>query len=181
MTEREDKALVRECLGGDTQAFEVLVDRYQKVLFNVALRMLHNHEDAMDATQTAFIKAYEKLDTFNPKFKFFSWIYKIMVNESLNMISRRRPQDEVSPNLVSRDRNPEEDYEENVIVEQVQAAIVELPLDYRRVVVLRHFGNLSYKEMSGALDIPEKTVKSRLYTARRMMQEILLKMGAVSA
>jgi len=181
MTEREDKALVRECLDGDTRAFEVLVDRYQGVLYNVALRMLHNQEDAMDATQTAFVKAYEKLDSFNPQFKFFSWIYKIMVNESLNMISRRKPQDEVNPNLVSRDKNPEENYEEGVIVEQVQAAIVELPLEYRRVVVLRHFGNLSYREMSGALDIPEKTVKSRLFTARRMLQEILLKMGAVSA
>jgi RNA polymerase sigma-70 factor (ECF subfamily) len=179
MTEPDDKALVQRCLDGDPEAFAVLIDRYQRVLFNVSLRMLNNPEDARDATQTAFVKAYEKLDTFNPKYKFFSWIYKIMVNESLNQLARRRPHEEVDERMPSEEKTPEDRFETTQVEENVQRAVVELPLDYRRLVVLRHFGNLSYRDMSGALDLPEKTVKSRLYTARQMLRDILLKQGVV--
>jgi len=181
MSEPDDKALVRQSLGGDNRSFELLVDRYQKVLYNVSLRMLNNPEDAMDVTQTAFIKAYEKLDTYNSKYKFFSWIYKIMINESLNVLNRRKPLDSVDSNLVSRDKTPDEEYRENRMAERVQAAVANLPLDYRRLIVLRHFGNLSYRDMSGALDLPEKTVKSRLYTARQMLKDLLLHRGVVRA
>lgn len=135
----------------------------------------------MDVTQTAFIKAYEKLDTYNPKYKFFSWIYKIMINESLNVLNRRQPLGPVDSNLVSHDKTPDEEYQENWMAERVQAAVANLPLDYRRLIVLRHFGNLSYRDMSGALDLPEKTVKSRLYTARQMLKDLLLNRGVVRA
>jgi RNA polymerase sigma-70 factor (ECF subfamily) len=181
MADVDDKALVQKSLAGDTHAFELLIDRYQKVLYNVALRMLNNREDAMDVTQTGFIKAYEKLDTFNPQYKFFSWIYKIMINESLNLINRRRPHDEVDQGTASKSNSPADDYQEAWVAERVQSAIVKLPIDYRRVIVLRHFGNLSYREMSGALDIPEKTIKSRLFTARRMLKDLLSSRGVVSA
>lgn len=181
MSEPDDKALVRQSLSGDNQSFELLVDRYQKVLYNVSLRMLNSPEDAMDVTQTAFIKAYEKLDTYNSKYKFFSWIYKIMINESLNTLNRRQPLGPVDANLVSRDKTPDEEYQENWMAQRVQAAVANLPLDYRRLIVLRHFGNLSYRDMSGALDLPEKTVKSRLYTARQMLKDLLLDRGVVRA
>ena len=181
MTETDDKTLVRQCLSGDAKSFEILVDRYQKVLFNVSLRMLNDREDAMDVTQTAFIKAYEKLDTFNFKFKFFSWIYKIMINESLNLLSRRKPFDALDTEMASGEKAPDQQYTENLMAEHVQTAVAHLPLDYRRLIVLRHFGNLSYRDMSGALDIPEKTVKSRLYTARQMLKDLLLKRGVVGA
>jgi RNA polymerase sigma-70 factor (ECF subfamily) len=181
MSGQDDRTLVRECLNGDTRSFELLIDQYQKVLFNVALRMLNNREDAMDVTQTCFIKAYEKLETYDPKYKFFSWIYKIMVNESLNLINRRKSFEEVDRNLSSQGKTPAEDYEETWLAERVQSAIIKLPMDYRRVIVLRHFGNLSYKEMSGALDVPEKTVKSRLYTARRLLRDLLVSRGVVQA
>lgn len=179
MSEANDRVQVDKCLAGDTRAFGVLVERYQSVLFNVALRMLNNHEDAMDVTQNAFIKAYEKLDTYNPKYKFFSWMYKIMVNESLNTINRRKPQSEVHQTIASTDKTPDESYSDNWTMERVQSAIVKLPIEYRRLVVLRHFGNLSYRDMSGALDIPEKTIKSRLYSARQMLKDILIKRGVV--
>lgn len=181
MTEAEDRALVRKCLDGDDRAFEALVDRYQKVLFNVSLRMLNNREDAMDATQVAFVKAYRKLDTYDPRFKFFSWIYKIMVNESLNQLHRRRPQEDVDERMPSPAPTPEAELETARTQEQVQDAVARLPVDYRRLIVLRHFGNLSYRDMSGALDLPEKTVKSRLYTARQMLKDILVRRGTVQA
>ena len=84
MVDDQDQALVRQCLDGHTRAFEALVDRYQKPLFNVALRMLDDAQDAEDITQTVFIKAFEKLATYDDRYKFFSWIYKMTVNEALN-------------------------------------------------------------------------------------------------
>jgi RNA polymerase sigma-70 factor (ECF subfamily) len=181
MSDTEDKALVARCLAGEREAFEGLVDRYQGVMYNVALRTVGNRDDAMDVTQTAFIKAYEKLDSFNPEYKFFSWLYRIVVNESLNLIARRKPQDDVDPTLPDPGPAPDSEYADGRMRDRVQWAIDTLPLDYRRVIVLRHYGNLSYRDMSDALDLPEKTVKSRLFTARRMLRDVLLKQGVVRA
>ena len=181
MSEEDDLALVRHCLDGDPSAFEGLVDRYQKVLFNVALRMLQNREDAMDATQTAFIKAYEKLGTFDPTFKFFSWIYKILVNESLNLLARRKPLDEIDSGILSPGKSPEDEHVDSRIQNRVRSAVLQLPIEYQRVIVLRHFGNLSYRAMSEAMDLPEKTVKSRLFTARRLLRDLLIDQGVAMA
>lgn len=181
MSEADDRELVSRCLAGDTESFGILVERYQRLLYNVALRMLNDPDDASDATQAAFVKAFDKLHTYKPEYKFFSWIYRIMLNESINAMHRRKPQAELNQDVPSPERNPEQTYETKEMYERVQWAVAQLPLDYRRLIVLRHFGSLSYREMSGALDIPEKTVKSRLFTARRMLRETLLKRGLVKA
>lgn len=172
MDNGEDAERARRCLQGDHQAFEPWVAEYQKVLFNVALRMVGNYEDARDVTQTTFVKAYEKLDTYDSRHRFFSWIYRIMINEALNLIQRRKTSQPLDPNLVSRE-NPQEEAQFRELSERVQAALMKLPPDYREVLVLRHFAELSYTEMSSLLRIPEKTVKSRLYTARQRMAEML--------
>ena len=88
MQDQEDVAAVAQAAAGDTSAFEVLVTRYQGVLFRVAFRMLGDYDDARDATQSAFIKTYQKLGTFDPRFRFFSWIYRILLNECLNVQAR---------------------------------------------------------------------------------------------
>ena len=79
-----DLAAVQSCLAGNTAAFEDIVERYQRVLFTVALRMLGNRDEASDATQNAFLSAYRRLGSFDPERRFFSWIYRILVNECLN-------------------------------------------------------------------------------------------------
>jgi len=83
MNSDDDTATVQECLNGNPQAFATIVERYEKPLFNVALRMLRNPEDARDVTQTAFLKAYQGLEKYDPQFRFYSWIYRIAINESL--------------------------------------------------------------------------------------------------
>lgn len=168
----DDQEFVDRCLGGDIEAFEPLVTRYQKPLFNVALRMVKDREDARDITQTAFVKAYEKLRTFDRRHRFFSWIYRIVINECLNFVSRRRPEGPLSPELASAD-DPERSAQEGELAGRVQEALMALSPDYRLAVILRHFLGLSYGEMSATLLIPEKTVRSRLYTARQRLAEIL--------
>ena len=142
-------------------------------MYTVALRMLGNPDDARDATQAALLRAFERLGSFDEQYRFFSWIYRILVNECLNVIRGRRPEDELSATLavssgpfdaaVPRERRV-----------QVQAALQRLSPDYRAVVVLRHFAGMSYDEMADALGVPAKTVKSRLHTARQKLGELLL-------
>jgi len=171
MVDTDDAAVVARCLAGEHNAYEAIVTRYQMGLFNVALRMLGNYEDARDATQTAFIKAYEHLDSFNPEQRFFNWLYRILKNECLNSLRGRRPAEPVSLGLPARNgADPVEVRERH---QAVQSALLTLSLEYREVVVLRHFTDLSYDEIAATLGIPARTVKSRLYTARQQLGELL--------
>jgi RNA polymerase sigma-70 factor (ECF subfamily) len=172
MESGDDAELVARCLGGDTQAFEPLVARYQKVLFSVALRFLGDREDARDVTQTAFVKAYEKLATFDPAHRFFSWIYRIVVNESLNLRERRPPQERLQESLASAE-SPLLDAEARETSARIEAGLLKLTPEYREVLVLRHFAELSYTDIAFALHLPEKTVKSRLFSARQRLGQIL--------
>jgi RNA polymerase sigma-70 factor (ECF subfamily) len=168
-----DEVLVRQTLAGDTDAFGVLLTRYQKVMYTVALRMLGNAEDAADATQDAFVKAYRGLPTFDSTHRFYSWMYRILVNECLNAIRSRRPVDPIDDEIAGYG-SPFETAAAAERHEQIQAALQRLTPEYRSVVVLRHFAGQSYGEIAAALHIPEKTVKSRLFSARQLLGEMLL-------
>lgn len=162
-----------DCARGHPESFEPLVERYYKVLFNVALRLVNDYEEARDVTQTTFMKAFEKIDTYDPKHKFFSWIYRILINESLNHLSRRKPQEPVDPGMVAGGGTPEDSLNRLRQSERVQAGLTHLSLEHRQVIVLRHFADLSYKEIASVLSIAEKTVKSRLFSARRQLCAVL--------
>ena len=177
MITEDEEALVRRSLKGDQDAFGELVSAYQDVLFNVALRMLNDREDARDATQNAFLKAWRKLHTFDGQSRFFSWIYRILVNETLNLIRGRRSQVPLDERMASRERSPADQAEATEIGGIVQEGLMELRTDYREVIVLRHFHQMSHCEIAGLLNLPEKTVKSRLYTARQLLGRILRRRG----
>jgi RNA polymerase sigma-70 factor (ECF subfamily) len=169
----EDLAAIRRCRAGDSAGFEPIVRRYQRVLYTVALRMLGNREDANDAAQNAFVKAYEKLHAFDEDRRFFSWIYRILVNECLNLRRDRHALVDITDDLPG-DRSPAEAFEHHETRQRVQAAILALPLHYREVVVLRHFTELSYEEIADTLGVSVAVVKSRLFTARQRLARTLL-------
>jgi len=123
------------------------------------------------------VKVYEKLDRFDPRFKFFSWLFKILVNESRNALKKRRNHEPLADDLISPRKTPDDVVHERLQGEMVQRAILDLSIEHRQVILLRHFGELSYREMSWALDVPERTVKSRLFTARRRLCDILTGLG----
>jgi RNA polymerase sigma-70 factor (ECF subfamily) len=172
MFDEPDAEWVAQCLRGDTSAFELLVAKHHKVVFNVALRMVGDYEEARDVTQATFAKAWEKLATFDPSHRFFSWLYRIMINHSLDLIERRRRQVPLDRELPSSTR-PDRDFEADERAEWVHKALARLPRASREVLVLRHFTELSYQEIAEALKVPEKTVKSRLFEARQKLGEIL--------
>lgn len=168
----DDIACVADCLAGNPAAFEPLVRKYDRVLFSVAYRLLGDYEDARDATQNAFVKAFEKLDTFDPNRKFFSWLYRIAVNESLNLRRGKQPE-EALPEGLEAAPNQVDSLEGRERRDRVQRALDRLSRDQRDVIVLRHFAELSYDEIGEALGVPEKTVKSRLFSARQRLAELL--------
>ena len=96
MIEQNDRECIRHCLQGDVEAFAILIDRYQRQMFNIAYGMTHNYEDAQDITQSVFIKVYEKLRLYKTKYKFFSWLYRITVNETLNFIKKNKQTEELN-------------------------------------------------------------------------------------
>jgi RNA polymerase sigma-70 factor, ECF subfamily len=167
-----DAELVARCLRGDLEAFEPLVLRYQRALFNVAWRMLGDREDARDVVQGAFIKAWEKLASFDPQYRFFSWIYRIVVNESLNLRDRR-PDLQALDAEVPAPGGPEQRLQDRERSDCLQAALLQLAEGDRQVIVLRHFAELSYAEIGEALGLAEKTVKSRLHEARQRLGRAL--------
>lgn len=171
--DEEDRALVKEYLEGQRDAATGLVDRYQKRLYNLALRLLANVQDAEDVIQTVFGNAFLKLHTFDPRYRFFSWIYRMTVNESLNLLKRRKQTvalDDV-PDLAApatRSSNA------TAARDRVDRALLRLKPDDRAVVVLKHLESFSYEEIADVLDIPVRTVKSRLFSARERLRLKLL-------
>ena len=177
MTRDRDAMLVEACIRGDRRAFEELVDRYEGPLFNIAYRITGSIEDAMDATQSAFANAYEKLHTFDPSHRFFSWIYRIVVNQALNLVGRRKNQTEIEDDAVVSNQGPAEAFDSAEIRGQLKRALLDLEPHYRTVIVLKHLEGFSYREISELLEIPEKTVKSRLFTARQKLRVALTERG----
>lgn len=169
----DDLVFVRQCLRGDTVGFRPLVERYQKLLFTVALRMLGDRTQATDAVQEAFVRAYVHLASYDHSHKFFSWLYRILVNECLNVRRSRRPLDPLDPELAGSD-DPQRGARRAELRASVQSALLRLPRANREVVVLRHFAEMSYQEIAEVLRVPEKTVKSRLYSARQQLGQMLL-------
>lgn len=172
-----DAVLAARCLRGDTEAFDQLVRRHEKVLYNGCLRIVRNSEDARDIVQGVFVKAYEKLDTYDPERKFFSWIYRMMINASLNWIESRRHYQDIETDRPSTAETPEGEFVRGEASRQVEAALDRLKPEHRLVVVLKYFGELSYDELGYVLDLPAKTVKSRLYEARRQLATFMIESG----
>jgi RNA polymerase sigma-70 factor (ECF subfamily) len=173
----EDVVWVARCLRGDSRAFEALVHKHQRALFALALSLTGDYEDARDATQNTFIRAYERLETFDPARKFFSWIYRIAVNECLNLRRGRKEHEPVSESLAGA--AVADAIEADELSGRVRKALAALPAEQREVVVLKYFAELSYSEISQTLGVPEKTIKSRLFEARQRLGARLA-MGAGS-
>lgn len=169
--------MIRRCLAGDERAAEVLIDRYQQPVFNLVYRMTHRYEDAQDLTQRVFIKVFGNLKRYNPRYKFFSWMYRIALNESINFLHQQKPVEELSEQLVAANGQPDQIYEQTERSERLNLALSMLQPDYRQLIILKHLQGFSYQEIAEIIRVPEKTIKSRLFTARQLLKDALIKLG----
>jgi RNA polymerase sigma-70 factor (ECF subfamily) len=171
-----DNALVERFRKGDREAFTELVVRYQRPIYNAAFWVLRRPEDASDVTQTVFLRVAERLDDYDPRYRFFSWIYRIAVNEALNMLRRGKHEEAIDDDAEFEDSgndDPERRLDSAEMSARLRSAVMRLPTASRMVISLRHFSDCSYEEIGRILDIDEKTVKSRLYEARQRLRDML--------
>lgn len=178
----EDILLVRRCKEGDKIAFKELVDRYKERIYSVAYRMTNNHTDADDLSQETFIRTYKSIKKFNEKSTFYTWLYRIVVNVSLNYLKspgHTRETVSLDENIMSPNPednikdNPRDALDEKELRHKVMEAIQSLPPIQKIVVVLVILQGLSYKEVAEIQTCSEGTVAWRLHQARENLKKRL--------
>jgi RNA polymerase sigma-70 factor (ECF subfamily) len=181
-----DYEVVQAVLAGDGAAYRALVERYQSRIYGVCFGMLHNREDARDMAQEAFVKAYKNLHRFRFGSSFYTWLCRIAMNVSIDTLRRQKVRrtevleedrgtmDEDSPvELIQHRGDPAKLLERKRQQARILAALSQLPEEQRQCVVLREMEGLAYKEIAEVMNIPEGTVMSRLFYARKKLQAIL--------
>jgi RNA polymerase sigma-70 factor (ECF subfamily) len=186
----DDLTLVKRVRSGDQRAFKLLVERYQRKVYAVALGMLKDKEEAMDVSQEAFVKVYKYLDHFKGDSSFYTWLYRITVNICIDVMRRKNSAggdmeefDESAPMDLSEARigalgsrlgtNPQKSALRRELAEKIQEALAAVPEKHRAILLLREVEGMSYEDLSRTLDIPKGTVMSRLFHARAKVQKIL--------
>lgn len=176
----EEQVWLEQARQGDKAAFGKLVEAYQTPVYNLAYRMLNNAGEAEEAAQEAFIRAYTRLDSYDPAHKFSTWMLSITSNYCIDLIRKRRALllslDEPLPPhpalMSDNSKGPEAQAVMNEQQAMVQALLQELPEDYRETVVLRYWYDLSYDEIAEMMDTTVSAIKSRLFRARRLLAEV---------
>jgi RNA polymerase sigma-70 factor (ECF subfamily) len=182
----EEEALVRRCLDGDPESFRPLVQRYQRVVFSVALRMLGTRADAEDTAQQAFVDAYTALDRFRGEGRpnaFSTWLLRIVVNRAKDVLkSKKRTEVSLADDAVPGEamfshvpESPEANLRQAQDRRRLEMALAAVPPKYREVLVLKDVEDLSYEDIREILRLPVTTLKIRVVRARAMMREALSK------
>jgi RNA polymerase sigma-70 factor (ECF subfamily) len=177
----DDLSLIAECRAGRTDAFGVLVQRYQDRLYPTALRLTGGTEDALDLLQDAFFQSFRKLGSFHGESSFYTWVYRIVVNLALSAKRRRTPKlfrdpgsgADFDPAETSASSDPSSNLERVEREAMVQQALDRLAPDHRVVIVMKEFDGMHYEEIAATLGVPIGTVRSRLHRARSELKELL--------
>jgi RNA polymerase sigma-70 factor (ECF subfamily) len=182
---KRDLELVKKARSGDRKAYGTLVDLYQRRVYAIAFGILRNREDAWDAAQEAFVKAYKNLDRFEGTSAFYTWLYRITYNLSIDHLRSRKRRDTVdldeNRKLESAlqkaghqvHEHPDEMADRKELSRVLQEAMQKLTDKHRAIIVLREVEGLSYEEMADVLGISKGTVMSRLFHARKNLQALL--------
>jgi RNA polymerase sigma-70 factor, ECF subfamily len=189
LIQSSDHDLVLAARSGKEKAYRELLDRYQRPVFSLIYRMVRDRELAEDLAQETFVKVFNNIGSYNPEYKFSSWIFKIASNLSIDTLRKKQPvtvsldgsrnassPDEIESTritIASEDENPEELLEAKQLGQQIESAIAELRVEYRTAVVLRHVEGRSYEEIAEIMEVPLGTVKTYIHRARGELKERL--------
>jgi RNA polymerase sigma-70 factor, ECF subfamily len=184
-----DQDLVQLARSGSEKAYRELLDRYQRPVFSLVYRMVRDRERAEDLAQETFVKVFNHLESYNPKYKFSSWIFKIANNLAIDALRRKEPEmvsldgsryatttEEVESTRItvaSEDENPEQLLEAKELGEAIELAIGKLRAEYRTAILLRHVEGRPYEEIAEIMDVPLGTVKTFIHRARSELREHL--------
>jgi RNA polymerase sigma-70 factor (ECF subfamily) len=184
----DEAVWLEEARRGSKEAFGELITAYQSPVFNLAYRMLGNADEAEQAAQEAFIRAWTRLDSYDPAHKFSTWLLSITSNYCIDQLRKRRAQLlsiegplPAHPALMSENTDgPEAQATSSERQESVQQLLDTLPDDYKQAVVLRYWYDMSYEEIAEVMETSVSAIKSRLFRARRQMAEVGTEMGFLS-
>jgi RNA polymerase sigma-70 factor (ECF subfamily) len=190
--DEEEESLIARCLEGDVEAFRPLVQRYQRLAFSVALRMLGSRADAEDIAQQAFVDAFNALERFDGEGRqhaFSTWLLRIAVNRSKDILkSKRRTEQPLDHDVGGGEAafaydpsTPEANAAGDERRAQLESALLSLPTKYREVLVLKDAEELSYEEIRGILQLPVTTLKIRVVRARAMLRDIIESQGLTAS
>ncbi|HEU4477256.1 MAG TPA: sigma-70 family RNA polymerase sigma factor [Pyrinomonadaceae bacterium] len=171
----DDHSAIERCRAGENDAFRHIVEHYQAEAIGHATAILGNYEDALDAVQEAFIDAFQALDRLDLTRRFYPWFYVILRNRCYKLAqSRKRREMSSSDEMVILAPAPSIRPEESMVLEQV---MLELPIEDRELITLRHLDGLSYQELAERLQVPQGTIMSRLYHARKKLRNRLARLS----
>jgi RNA polymerase sigma-70 factor, ECF subfamily len=175
-SEPTDVELIREVLAGRVERFEILVRRYQRLVATAALRMGVPRQEVEDVANEVFFKVYRNLNRYEPRHAMSTWLYRITVNASLDRRRRHRhdaASEEIPAGLADGRPSPHESADEGQRARLLRDALARIPEHYRAPLVLAHVEGLPVEEVARILDLPEGTIKSRLFRARAMLKETI--------
>lgn len=167
-----ENAVLKAVQKGDAEAYQGIVQRYKQTAYYIALGFVHNHQDALDISQDAFIKAFRKIKTFQPDRPFFPWFYQILKHLCLDHLKRKSRRKEVPLEDVFSVEHKGIDRE---MKDTLRRGLFDLPSEQREVIILRYFQQLSYREIAETTGKPPGTVMSSLYYAKKNLKSILQK------
>ena len=180
VSDKTDEQLVDAFRNGDEKAFETIIFRYKHRLTRLAWSVVHNEDDAMDVVQESFIKVYRKLHSFQGTSKLYTWLYRIVMNHSIDYVRKRPsamivPVDEMLHEPASKDKSMQPDIHllNKELNKKIFEAVDKLPEKQKKAVILREVEDLSYNEMAEIMNCTVGTVMSRLYYAREKLRKIL--------
>ena len=177
MTMADDAVLVRQCLAGDTSAFDVLVERHRRQVYQVCYRFVNNHEDASDLAQDAFLRAYRALHTFKGNSAFSTWLYRVAINVCLNRVSAKQAPTEPLDQREHQDVRgalPDREVLRQEQAVTVRAAIARLPKKQRATMILRMYHELPHDEIAAILGSSVGAVKANFFHALANLKKLLL-------
>lgn len=172
-----DDELVRQCRAGDRAAFDALVQRHQRQIYQLCFRFAGSHEDAAELAQDAFVRAYRALGSFKGTSSFATWLYRIAVNQCLSRLSLKSPKTEPLDTAVisaGRDEPADVSLLRRQRAQRVRAAIARLPGKQRATLILRMYHELSHEEIAGVLEITPGASKANLFHALRALRRTLV-------
>jgi len=193
----DDLTLVKRARGGDQRAFRLLVERYQRKVYSVALGMVKDKEEAMDVAQESFAKVYKYLQHFKGDSSFYTWLYRLTLNSCIDVLRKRASgkgehvefDEEIQVDLSEAHigalgarlgTNPQKSLLRRELAEKIEEALGQLPEKHRAIVLLRELEGMSYEDLAKALQIPKGTVMSRLFHARVKLQKLLSEYAELS-
>lgn len=176
MTYADDVDIIKRCQQGDKESFRVLVERYYQKVFWIAYQMVNNQEDARDIAQESFVRVYRSLSQFNLMSNFYTWLYRIVVNLSIDFLRKQKPGTrpislEETGEVGAETTSSEQNLEQQEIAQEVREVLQQLPLPYRSILILRDIDGLSCKEIGKILQCNSNTVRWRLFRARQIFKE----------